>query len=87
MGRPGGRRCAGRWRPRRAPVTYTVLEGEHEGWYWQHYLPEYLNFYARALHAPARTPQGAPAVGYRPLGPRLDSAAGGAGPAGGPGAD
>jgi S-formylglutathione hydrolase FrmB len=72
---------------RRAPVTHTVLEGEHEGWYWQDYLPEYLNFYARALHATARTPQGAPAVGYRPLGPRLSSAAVGAGPAGGPGAD
>jgi enterochelin esterase-like enzyme len=49
-----------RWRPmaqalgealvaQGAPVQFRVLEGEHEGWYWKHYLPEYLSFYSRAL--------------------------------------
>lgn len=47
---------------RRAPVEYSVLEGEHEGWYWKYYLPEYLHFYSDALHATARTAGGAPVV-------------------------
>ncbi|HEU5316678.1 MAG TPA: alpha/beta hydrolase-fold protein [Chloroflexota bacterium] len=34
---------------RGAPVTARVLEGEHEGWYWRTYLPEYLRFYSAAL--------------------------------------
>ena len=33
--------------PQRA--DFVVLEGEHEGWYWKHYLPEYLTFYSAAL--------------------------------------
>ncbi len=45
-----------------ASVLYHVLEGEHEGWYWEYYLPEYLNFYSRALSATAKTAQGAPVV-------------------------
>jgi enterochelin esterase-like enzyme len=66
-----------RWRPaaealrsvlaaQRAPLEFRVLEGEHEGWYWQYYLPEYLRFYSAALHAPTTTPQGAPIVAPRP---------------------
>jgi enterochelin esterase-like enzyme len=47
---------------RRAPLEYRVLEGEHEGWYWQYYLPEYLHFYSSALHATKTTPTGAPEV-------------------------
>ncbi|HEX2186988.1 MAG TPA: alpha/beta hydrolase-fold protein, partial [Chloroflexota bacterium] len=58
---------------KQAPVTFQVLEGEHEGWYWFTYLPEYLNFYSNALHATTRTPQGAPAVAFRPLGTLLGS--------------
>jgi S-formylglutathione hydrolase FrmB len=54
---------------KRAPVTYTVLEGEHEGWYWAAYLPEYLHFYAQAFRSGATTPHGAPAVTVQPLGP------------------
>jgi enterochelin esterase-like enzyme len=45
-----------------ASVLYHVLEGEHEGWYWEYYLPEYLNFYSRALSATKKTAQGAPVV-------------------------
>jgi enterochelin esterase-like enzyme len=60
---------------RRAPVTFRVLEGEHEGWYWEYYLPEYLNFYSQALSAPAETAQGAPAVAYHPIGTSISSAA------------
>jgi enterochelin esterase-like enzyme len=60
---------------RQAQLTYRVLEGEHEGWYWKYYLPEYLNFYSEALNAAARTGQGAPAVAYRPLGPIFNSVA------------
>ena len=45
------------------PATeFQVLEGEHEGWYWEYYLPEYLNFYSAALNAPTKTPSGAPVV-------------------------
>ena len=62
---------------KQAQVTYRVLEGEHEGWYWKYYLPEYLNFYSEALNAAARTVQGAPAVAYRPLGPIFNSVAAG----------
>jgi enterochelin esterase-like enzyme len=29
--------------------TFRVLEGEHEGWYWMTYLPEYLGFYSATL--------------------------------------
>ena len=36
---------------RNAPVALRVLEGDHEGWYWKTYLPEYLRFYAGALRA------------------------------------
>jgi enterochelin esterase-like enzyme len=59
---------------KQAQVTYRVLEGEHEGWYWKYYLPEYLNFYSEALNAAAQTAQGAPAIAYRPLGPIYNSA-------------
>jgi enterochelin esterase-like enzyme len=34
---------------RHAPYSYTVLPGEHEGWYWREYLPVYLRFYSAAL--------------------------------------
>src|SRR5688500_9234903 len=47
---------------KRAPVEFRVLEGEHEGWYWEYYLPEYLHFYSQALHAPGTTATGAPRV-------------------------
>jgi len=47
---------------RRAAPHFRVLEGEHEGWYWRYYLPEYLNFYSKALSATTKTPQGAPVV-------------------------
>ncbi|HET7768222.1 MAG TPA: alpha/beta hydrolase-fold protein [Chloroflexota bacterium] len=47
---------------KRAPVEFRVLEGEHEGWYWEYYLPEYLHFYSQALHASGTTPSGAPRV-------------------------
>lgn len=47
---------------KRAPVEYRVLEGEHEGWYWEYYLPEYLHFYSQALHATEITSTGAPQV-------------------------
>jgi S-formylglutathione hydrolase FrmB len=52
-----------------APVEFRELEGEHEGWYWAYYLPEYLYFYSHALHATARTATGAPVVALRPLTP------------------
>lgn len=52
---------ADRWRPqaealagvlaeRKAHVELRVFEGEHEGWYWRTYLPEYLRFYSAVLH-------------------------------------
>jgi enterochelin esterase-like enzyme len=47
---------------RKAPLEFRVLEGEHEGWYWQYYLPEYLHFYSRALYAPGVSSSGAPVV-------------------------
>jgi len=47
---------------RRAPTHFRVLEGEHEGWYWRYYLPEYLHFYSKALNATAKTSHGAPVV-------------------------
>lgn len=47
---------------KRAPVAFRIMEGEHEGWYWQYYLPQYLSFYSKALHATAMTAQGAPQV-------------------------
>ena len=47
---------------RGAAVEYRVLEGEHEGWYWEYYLPEYLHFYSSALHASGQTTHGAPQV-------------------------
>jgi enterochelin esterase-like enzyme len=56
----------------RAPYTYRVLEGLHEGWYWQSYLPEYLNFYAQALGATATTAQGAPLVAVHSLGSAMN---------------
>jgi enterochelin esterase-like enzyme len=48
-------------------VQMHVLEGAHEGWYWEYYLPEYLNFYSSALTATATTPKGAPVVPSRSL--------------------
>jgi len=45
---------------RGAELHFYVFEGEHEGWYWMGYLPEYLRFYSRALHADEFTPDGAP---------------------------
>ena len=45
-----------------APFLFHVLAGEHEGWYWQTYLPVYLRFYSAALSARAWTVQGAPIV-------------------------
>ena len=47
---------------KRAPVEFRVLEGEHEGWYWEYYLPEYLHFYSQALNASGTTTSGAPQV-------------------------
>lgn len=55
-----------------ALVTFKLLEGEHEGWYWEYYLPEYLNFYSATLHATAKTPQGAPSASVLPLGTRYN---------------
>jgi len=52
---------------KKAPVQFHVLEGEHEGWYWEYYLPEYLNFYSSALNATAKTPKGAPVVDNRSI--------------------
>lgn len=45
---------------RDAPLEFHVFEGEHEGWYWMGYLPEYLRFYSRALYSRTFTPDGAP---------------------------
>ena len=59
---------------KRASVTYKVLEGEHEGWYWNYYLPEFLSFYAQALNSKATTPQGAPEITYQPIGPLVFNA-------------
>ncbi len=59
---------------KRASVTYKVLEGEHEGWYWNYYLPEFLGFYAQALNTTATTPQGAPEIAYQPIGPLVFNA-------------
>jgi enterochelin esterase-like enzyme len=47
---------------RGAELHFNVFEGEHEGWYWMGYLPEYLRFYSRALHANTFTPSGAPKI-------------------------
>ncbi len=47
---------------RHAPLEFHVFEGEHEGWYWMGYLPEYLGFYSRALYSKRFTPDGAPDV-------------------------
>lgn len=55
------------YQAKQAPLEYRVLEGEHEGWYWEYYLPEYLNFYSSALHAAPRTAYGAPLVVLRSL--------------------
>ena len=52
---------------KKAPAQFHVLEGEHEGWYWDYYLPEYLNFYSSALSANAETAKGAPVVPDRSL--------------------
>ena len=45
-----------------ALVEFRQFEGDHEGWYWKYYLPEYLHFYSQALHATDRTAAGAPKV-------------------------
>jgi enterochelin esterase-like enzyme len=47
---------------RGAELHFNVFEGEHEGWYWMGYLPEYLRFYSRALYADTFTPNGAPMI-------------------------
>lgn len=47
---------------RGAELHFNVFEGEHEGWYWMGYLPEYLRFYSRALYAETYTPNGAPKI-------------------------
>ena len=47
---------------RRAELHFNVFEGEHEGWYWMGYLPEYLRFYSRALYADTFTQDGAPKI-------------------------
>lgn len=47
---------------RGAEVHFHVFEGEHEGWYWMGYLPEYLRFYSSALGAERFTAGGAPLV-------------------------
>ena len=47
---------------RGAELHFNVFEGEHEGWYWMGYLPEYLRFYSRALYADKFTPNGAPKI-------------------------
>jgi S-formylglutathione hydrolase FrmB len=52
---------------KKAGIEFHVLEGEHQGWYWQTYLPEYLNFYSSALYAASTTPYGAPAAEVRPF--------------------
>jgi enterochelin esterase-like enzyme len=46
----------------RAPFELHVLEGDHDGWYWKYYLPEYLHFYSNALHATHMGATGAPQV-------------------------
>ena len=66
-----------------APMEYRVLEGEHEGWYWTYYLPEYLHFYSRAFGAQETTPDGAPRVAAWT--PPAALVAGGAGASGGSG--
>ena len=45
-----------------APLQFRVIEGEHEGWYWRYYLPEYLYFYSNALHTTEKSSTGAPVV-------------------------
>jgi len=65
--RPAAERLRAAEAARGAPLEFHVLEGEHEGWYWQVYLPEYLSFYSSALGATAATPPGAPLVGSRPI--------------------
>ena len=47
---------------RQAELHFHVFEGEHEGWYWMEYLPEYLQFYSRALAAVQYTEAGAPTI-------------------------
>ena len=65
--RPAAERLRAAQAARGAPPEFHVLEGEHEGWYWQVYLPEYLSFYSSALGATAATPPGAPLVASRPI--------------------
>ena len=61
-GRPAAEALRSAYRSKLAPLEFRVLEGEHEGWYWLTYLPEYLNFYSSAFQATSTTPQGAPVV-------------------------
>ena len=58
--RPAAEELASSIHERGAPLEFRVLEGEHEGWYWLEYLPEYLRFYSDELVTDARTPHGAP---------------------------
>jgi enterochelin esterase-like enzyme len=60
--RSGAEQLAAVLTAQRAPVQFRVIEGEHEGWYWEYYLPEYLYFYSNALHTAAKSAAGAPVV-------------------------
>jgi S-formylglutathione hydrolase FrmB len=62
--RPGAERLGAAQAARGGALAFRVLEGEHEGWYWQHYLPEYLHFYSSALGGAAAQPL--PLLGARP---------------------
>jgi S-formylglutathione hydrolase FrmB len=73
--RPGAEVMYRALRQKNAAVEFHLLEGEHEGWYWTYYLPEYLDFYSAALHASATTPKGAPVVLRQPLLARVASLA------------
>ncbi|HEX2186430.1 MAG TPA: alpha/beta hydrolase-fold protein [Chloroflexota bacterium] len=58
--RPGAERLRQALAAQGAPLEFRVLEGEHQSWYWKHYLPEYLRFYTTALYSPSHTADGAP---------------------------
>ncbi|HEU5316835.1 MAG TPA: alpha/beta hydrolase-fold protein [Chloroflexota bacterium] len=56
----GAEKLAAALKSRGAPFELRVLEGDHDGWYWKYYLPEYLHFYSQALHATQQNAAGAP---------------------------
>jgi enterochelin esterase-like enzyme len=60
--REGAEKLAATLAARRAPFELRVLEGDHDGWYWKYYLPEYLHFYSEALHTTRKSASGAPQV-------------------------